>query len=900
MSNSVTISRKEFENFLGVFIVVEDPTSKEIIYEVKTEKPKINIRIYSSIEYSGVTRSIGEDAIRCVLIDLISQKPIDKAKRTHRMSNWKERLKEKIDELKKEAQKVQLCKTCGSSMVLREGPKGQFYGCLSYPKCKSSMDLFGNFFAKNESTQVITEIVKCPECDAPMTKRNGRRGEFYGCTNFFKTSCKGVRSVEEVEIYGKGIEEDESIEKKFSGVEIKENEEMMIPVLLSKQTTKQTSKQEQEQFKKQVDIIPASKFPHLKFKFENFNPVQSEVFEYYDKDVNCVVAAATSAGKTTVAEMFMSYSIAQEKKAIFLSPLKAVSQEKYDDWTNPEHDWSKLNVSIVTGDYALTDKRVEELNNANIIIMTTEMLDSRTRRITIEKNNWLLEAGTIVQDESHLLCVKGRGDKAESAIMRFTKQNPTCRVIFLSATMSNVDELAKWLSSLNNKKSELINSDYRPCQLDVHYEPYDDYGKYQTVEANKIQRAIEITQQYKNDKFIVFVHAKQTGKNIHNALLNISEKTELHNSELTLKDRVRITNEFKQKDGLRIIVATSTLAWGVNLPCRRAIVVGIHRGLQEVEPLDIKQMVGRSGRVGLDPKGDAHVLLPQSKFTRYKSWCQNIPPVTSTMNDQEILAFHIISEISEGEVYDIPSLMEWYNRSLAAFQSDFLDRVDAQELLTKLEKIKVIEKQNDKYKVTKLGKVAAYLYFSPYSIAGWYFNFNKLFSENRLDDISVSWALSNISDNNNNFAGRDMQTTIRSFVTSCSNRGLSINESCASIGILFHGCLTFSEELMQQQKNRVKFDIERTCTALSMIDKMYAHWNKETFWDKLQIRITNEVTDEQAELCTLKGIGSVRVRELFSEGIRTIADFKRKPVIARSILGNFYDRVLLENKRILE
>jgi helicase len=886
MSDFVIINKKEFESFLEQFQVIDDPQSKEIIYEISTENPKINIRIYSSIDFSGESRNLGEDAIRCVLIDNTSRKPVDKAKRTHRMSNWKERLKEKIDSLKLEVKDLKFCKSCGSVMVLRNGPSGAFYGCTSYPACRTSMDLFGKVTIKNAPSSVtsVKGIIKCPVCDGMMTKRSGRRGDFYGCQAFFKTGCKGTRKVEEVEIYGKGVEDEQQ------EIEIEDFDE----IVEKKQELKAEVKQEP---KKEIELIPTSKFPYLTFKFEKFNPVQSEVFQYYDKDVNCVVAAATSAGKTTVAEMFMAQSISQGKKAIFLSPLKAVSQEKYEDWTNPSHDWSKLNISIVTGDYALTDSRVDELNKANIVIMTVEMLDSRTRRIAIEKNEWLLQAGVVVQDEAHSTGSRGRGDKIESAIMRFTKQNPSCRIVFLSATMPNVQQLSAWLTSLNGKKSELINSEYRPCQLDIHYEPYDDYGKYQAVEQNKAKKAIEITQQYKSDKFIIFVHSKQIGRNIYNTLKDMGEKVDNHNAELTLEERKRIPEEFKNKKGVRIIVATPTLSLGINLPARRVVVVGVHRGMNEVEQLDIRQMAGRSGRVGLDDRGDAYVLLPQSKFTRYKSWCQNIPPISSTMNDQNVLAFHIISEISEGEVYDIETLMAWYNRSLAAFQSNFLDRVDAEDLMSKLEKIKVIEKSGNRYKITKLGRVASYLYYSPYSIAGWYFNFNKIFSDNRLDDYSIAWALSNIPDNNENFAGRDMQPVIQTFVNSCRNRGYVISEACASVGILFYACLTFDEEIQEHQKRTVKYDIERMCTALSMIDNMYAHWNRNDFWKKLQLRIEYEITEEQTELCSLKGIGGVRVRQLFNEGIKSINDFKRKALIAKDVLGvDLYERIVVSNK----
>lgn len=382
--------------------------------------------------------------------------------------------------------------------------------------------------------------VYCPQCNSLMQKRNGRRGEFYGCTMFFVTGCRGIRQVKDVEIYGQGIENEEHIEP------------------IKKQIVKQ-----------KIDIIETSKFPYLNFKFKQFNPVQSEVFQYYNKDLNCVVAASTSAGKTTIAEMFMAYSISKGKKAIFLSPLKAVSQEKFNDWTNPSHDWSKLNVSIVTGDYQLTEKRIEELNQANIIIMTCEMLDSRTRRINIEKNNWLLEADTIVQDECHLLHSKERGNRLESAIMRFTKQNPSCRIVFLSATMPNVDELARWLSSLNSKKTELINSDYRPIELGIHFEHYDDVGKYQSIEKNKIQKTIDIAlEKYKKgEQVLIFVHAKSTGRYLYNELLNNGinlNEIDFHFGDLELNKRLIIESKTRSKE-IKILIATSTLAWGINI-----------------------------------------------------------------------------------------------------------------------------------------------------------------------------------------------------------------------------------------------------------------------------------------------------------------------------------------------
>jgi superfamily II RNA helicase len=561
MSEFTIITKLEFESFLPKdFVVVNNSSSKEIIYDIPSFDERLKIRIYSSIDIrTEDSREIGEDAIRCVLIDLKSTKPIDKGKRTHRMTNWKERLSEKIEELKTESKSAKFCKTCGSAMQLRETKNGSFWGCCRFPLCTCTMSLNGKYRESLASSQDQTkeekQTIKCPKCNGVMTKRSGMRGPFYGCTNFFKTGCKGTRTESEVETYGIGAESEEKINPVSVQTDFK---------IEAKQEIKKVVDVPSED--NDVELIETSKYPHIKFKFEKFNPVQSRVFQYYDQDINLIVAAATSAGKTTIAEMLMGDSVAKGKKAAFLSPLKAVSQEKYDDWKNPKHTWSQKNVSIVTGDYVLTDKRVEELNKANIIIMTNEMMDSRTRRIHAEKNDWLLDIGTVVLDESHLLGINGRGDRTESAIIRFTKQNPSCRIVFLSATMPNVSELAGWLTLLNGKRTELINSNYRPIELEKHYIRYNDMGRYQDQEKSKIAEAINLTiEKVSNgEQCIVFVHSKKTGEEIKRTLESMNIKCDFHSADLTLAERIDIEQKTKTKE-IKVLIATSTLSWGINI-----------------------------------------------------------------------------------------------------------------------------------------------------------------------------------------------------------------------------------------------------------------------------------------------------------------------------------------------
>src|SRR5687768_10759879 len=88
-------------------------------------------------------------------------------------------------------------------------------------------------------------------------------------------------------------------------------------------------------------LVNTDKFPFLKFPFEQFNPVQSRVFDFYNQPVNLVIAARTAAGKTACCEMVFAHErFVQGGKGMYVGPLKALSQEKVDDWGDQSHGFS--------------------------------------------------------------------------------------------------------------------------------------------------------------------------------------------------------------------------------------------------------------------------------------------------------------------------------------------------------------------------------------------------------------------------------------------------------------------------------------------------------------------------------------------------------------------------------
>ena len=119
----------------------------------------------------------------------------------------------------------------------------------------------------------------------------------------------------------------------------------------------------------QNELIPASSFPdYANFSFDEFNPVQSRAYEIYNRDCNAIIASSTSSGKTAIAEMFLSNEVRERGgKGLYLSPLKALAQEKIDDWSSDDHHFKDLKISICTGYYRITEDRKKELADANLL-----------------------------------------------------------------------------------------------------------------------------------------------------------------------------------------------------------------------------------------------------------------------------------------------------------------------------------------------------------------------------------------------------------------------------------------------------------------------------------------------------------------------------------------------------
>ena len=252
-------------------------------------------------------------------------------------------------------------------------------------------------------------------------------------------------------------------------------------------------------------------------------------------------------------------------KILFTCPLKALANEKMEAWGQLFHDKTILQL---TGD-TLTNQKVrmdmmEKAKDADILVMTCELLDSITRNFWSEKYQWVKDVQLLICDEAHGVTMAGRGHIIEVSIMRFCQIAPQAKIWFLSATMPNCDQFAQWLNTLNGKPSEIINSQWRPTTLQWHFQAHNIFGNYVENQSDKINRAVRVIEEHQNESTLVFVHDKNTGQRIKSALNELEIPSEFYNADLELESRQDLLQRFEsnESDRLNVLISTSALAWG--------------------------------------------------------------------------------------------------------------------------------------------------------------------------------------------------------------------------------------------------------------------------------------------------------------------------------------------------
>ena len=178
---------------------------------------------------------------------------------------------------------------------------------------------------------------------------------------------------------------------------------------------------------------------------------QREAFDALDDGKHVVVAAPTGSGKTVVAEYGIDATIRDGKRAFYTAPVKALSNQKYRDLIAVHGEDA---VGLLTGDNSIN-------GDAPIVVMTTEVL----RNMIYGRSRTLDDLGLVVLDEVHFLQDTFRGPVWEEVMIHLPHH---VRLVCLSATVSNVAELAEWISTVRGP-TEAVTESRRPVELANQY-----------------------------------------------------------------------------------------------------------------------------------------------------------------------------------------------------------------------------------------------------------------------------------------------------------------------------------------------------------------------------------------------------------------------------------------------
>ena len=394
---------------------------------------------------------------------------------------------------------------------------------------------------------------------------------------------------------------------------------------------------------------------------------------------NLVISAPTSAGKTLVAELIALKCVLEcRKKVMIILPFVSVAHEK-TNYLQSIFEPHGVRVGGFTGNQS----PVGGFSGVDIAICTIEKANSLVNHLLEERAIDVL--GAVVVDELHMIGDQHRGYLLEILLTKimFIERvgkifSLKIQVIGMSATLPNVDTLAKWLNA------QFYSTDFRPTPLkemvkigsilyDANFKNLREFDPAESIPGDEDDILLICREHILEGHSILifcptkawcenlastlaeaqrrFVQWTENGRGIDSLALvgvceqlrrtqvgldKVLEKTipscvAFHHAGLTFEEREIVENAFRQSL-VKVLVATSTLSSGVNLPARLVIVRTLYFQQSLLDVLVYKQMSGRAGRKGIDKMGESILMCKPKEKSKVVGLFNSVPkPVQSCL-----------------------------------------------------------------------------------------------------------------------------------------------------------------------------------------------------------------------------------------------------------------------------
>jgi len=473
---------------------------------------------------------------------------------------------------------------------------------------------------------------------------------------------------------------------------------------------------------------------------------------------NLVLATPTASGKTLIAELCsLKHILERNGKVIYLTPLRALANEKFDEFKKytsiRKTSGKRVSVGISTGDFDSSDPWLERYD---VIITTNEKADSLLRH----RAKWMEDISLIVADEVHLLNEAERGPTLEVVLARLMQINPEMQILALSATINNVEEIASWL------KASYVITEWRPVTLKEGVLLHEEI-QYKDGDARKIEKKtrnttinLVLNTVKTGGQALVFAStrknsvtwAKKISEHTSEALSKPIKRTLAHEAEkiLSAGERTRISESLAglvkcgtafhhaglagahrrliedlfRQGKIKVLTATPTLAFGVNLPARTVVVQDYRRwepgyGYYPISVLEYKQMAGRAGRPKYDKVGEAVLIAKTADEADYlmDSYVLARPErIWSRLAVERIIRGHVLATIASDFAHTENGIYDFFGKTFYAYQYDVkaIKSIIA-KILKYLYDEEMLDLAGENIFATKFGKRVSELYIDPVS-----------------------------------------------------------------------------------------------------------------------------------------------------------------------------------------
>jgi superfamily II DNA/RNA helicase len=389
-------------------------------------------------------------------------------------------------------------------------------------------------------------------------------------------------------------------------------------------------------------------------KFFLFNSQYKALFEdkILSKEHHQILSMPTGAGKTLLAQLLLFKELLKRKdpssKVIYIVPTRVLAHEKLKEFEEIFLS-NGLNYSVckMTGEIILESSDV--VKNNDILIMTQEKFDMLMR-----ENFFDYPISTVISDEFHNVFQNYRGLRLQLSLVRFkqNKKNRESKIFLISAILPKIDQenISRWLYPDDNTKSVVFETDWQPTftrrgyfdflkevkssKWDIHFNDGITLkidAPQSTLKSNAISQAAAYiaVQLCQFDQVYLYSHEKQgLFSKANNALIfledisipyvNLDKRAEylkkikriigthkftelfeagvaIHYGSLPLVIRGIVEDAIKEK-AVPIVIATSTLAQGVNLPVKTIIISKPQLGREIMDFGSFLNLIGRAGR----------------------------------------------------------------------------------------------------------------------------------------------------------------------------------------------------------------------------------------------------------------------------------------------------------------